>query len=57
MGLEIIMLSEARQRKKISYDIVYMWNQKIKDTNERISKQKQTQRHRKQIYGYQRGEG
>ena len=34
---------------------IYMWNLK-KDTNEFISKT-ETHRHRKQIYGYQRGEG
>ena len=38
----------------MSYDIAYMWNQKKKDTNELISKQKQTHKHRKQTYGYQR---
>ena len=33
-----------------------MWNLK-NDTNELIYKQKQTHRHRKQTYGYQRGKG
>ena len=51
MKLEIIILSEVRQ---ISCDITYMWNIEY-DTNELIYKQKQTHRHRKQTYGYQRG--
>ena len=33
MQLEIIILSELSQRH-ISYDITYMWNLKINDTNE-----------------------
>ena len=28
MELEIIILSEVRQRKQISYDFTYMWNLK-----------------------------
>ena len=36
MGLEIIILSEVRQRQ-IPYDITYMWNLKY-DTNEHIYK-------------------
>ena len=40
---EIIILSEVNQRQ-ISYDITYMWNLKKKnDANELISKQKQIQ--------------
>ena len=35
------------------YDITYLWNLKY-DTNEFVLKQKQTHRHRKQIYGRQR---
>ena len=31
--------------------------QKKNDINELFTKQKQTHRHRKQIYGYQRGKG
>ena len=34
-------------------DITYTWNLKY-DTNEFVMKQKQTHRHRKQIYGCQR---
>ena len=58
MDLEIIILSEVSQtERQIPYDTTYMWNLKY-DTNELIyqtTKQKQTHRHRKQIYGYQRG--
>ena len=35
--------------------ITYMWN--LKDNTNQFTKQKQTQRNRKQIYGNQRGEG
>ena len=39
MDLEIIILSEASQRKTISYDITHMWNLIIlNDTNELIYK-------------------
>ena len=39
MDLEIIILSEASQRKTISYDIIHMWNLIIlNDTNELIYK-------------------
>ena len=38
------------------YGITYMWNLKY-DTNELIYKQKQTHRHKEQIYGYQRVKG
>ena len=54
MDLEIIILSEVSQRQ-ILYDVTYMWNLK-NDTNELI-KQKQTHRHKKKSYGYQRGKG
>ena len=36
MDLEIIILSEVRQRQ--IYDITYVWNQKKKDKNELICK-------------------
>ena len=42
--------SKSDRERKISYDIAYMWN--LKNTTN-----KQTLRHRKQTYGYQRGEG
>ena len=41
------------RERQISHDITYMWNLKY-DANEFI-KQKQTHRHRKQTFGYQRG--
>ena len=37
-----------------------MWNQKMIQVNlftKQITKQKETHRHRKQTYGYQRGKG
>ena len=37
MDLEIIILSEVRQRKQISYDFTYMWNLK-QDTKEFVYK-------------------
>ena len=43
------------RERQISHDIIYMWNLKY-DANEFI-KQKQTHRHRKQTYDYQRGKG
>ena len=53
MDLETIILSEVSQTEKDKYhDITYMWTLKY-DTNELISK---TDSHRKQSYGYQRGE-
>ena len=56
MDLEIIILSEVSQRQ-ISYDITYMWNLKKMIQMNLFTKQKQTHRHRKQTYGYQRGKG
>ena len=47
--------SKSDREKQIPFDITYMWNVKY-DTNE-LTKQKQTHRHRKQIYGYQKGKG
>ena len=38
MDLKVITLSELSQRKKISHDIIYMWNLKKNDTNELIYK-------------------
>ena len=45
--------SKSERERQILYDITYMQNLKY-DRNE---KQKQIHRHRKQIYGYQRGKG
>ena len=42
MDLESVILNEVRQRRKI-YDIPYMCNLKINDTNKR-TKQKETPR-------------
>ena len=47
--------SKSDRGRQVSYDIAYMQNLKKNDTNELITKQKQTHRRRKQIYGYQRG--
>ena len=55
--LEIIIHSEVSQRQRqVSYGITYMGS--IERWCEWIYLQnKQTHRHRKQIYGYQRGQG
>ena len=37
------------------YDIAYIWNLKKNYTNDLFTKQEQTYRHRKQIYGHQGG--
>ena len=52
VDLEIIILSGVRQRQ-ISY-ITYVESKKMIQMN-LFTKQKQTQRHRKQTYDYQRG--
>ena len=46
--------SQSDREREILHDITYMWNQKIIQVNLYI-KQKQTHRHRKQTYSYQRG--
>ena len=46
--------TKSERKRQIPYDITYMWNLKY-ETNELITKQKQTHGHRKQTYGYQRG--
>ena len=58
LDLEIVILSEVKldRERQILYDITYMWNLKIIQIN-LFTKQKQTLRHRKQIYVYQRGKG
>ena len=57
MQLEIFILSEVRKRR-IPYDITYMWN--LKDgTNEPIYKKRETHRPREEIVvgkGKERGE-
>ena len=45
--------SVSERERQISYDIIYVWSLTY-DTNE-LTKQKQTPRHKKQPYGYQRG--
>ena len=54
MNLEIIILCEVSQRQ-VSCDIAYIWNLKKKIQMNLFTKQKQIHRHRKQVYGYQRG--
>ena len=46
----------SNRERQIIYDITYMWNLKITQMN-LYTKQKQTHRHRKQTYGYEREEG
>ena len=54
--------SQSDTERQIAYDTTYMWN--LKKTNEQtkmiqinlFTKQKETHRHRKQIYSYQSGE-
>ena len=52
-----IILSEVNQTKAKKYHVItYMWNLKKKMIQMNLfTKQKQTHRHRKQIYDYQRG--
>ena len=48
--------SKSDRERQILYDITYMWNLK-NSPSKLIYKMKQTHRHRKQTYGYQRGKG
>ena len=57
IDLEIIIPSKSDRERQILYDITYMWNLKKKIQIHLLTKQKQTHRHRKQTYGYQRGKG
>ena len=41
MDLESVILNEVTQRRKISYDVPYMWNLKRNDTNE-LTKQRES---------------
>ena len=50
------MWSKSDRERQILYDITYMWNLQLIQTNLFI-KQKQTHRHRKQTYGYQTWKG
>ena len=56
MHLKIIIPSEVKsdRARQILYDITYMWNLKKIVQMNLFTKQKQTHRHRKQTYGYQR---
>ena len=56
MDLENIILSEVSQ-SQMSHDISYMWNLKKIIQIKLFTMQKQTHRHRKQTYGFQRGKG
>ena len=49
--------SKSDRERQILYDITYMWNLKKMIQMNLFTKQKQTQRHRKQTYGYQRRKG
>ena len=52
IDLEIIIISEVSQTgKDISYDMAYMWTVK-RILMKLFTKQKQTQVHRKETYGY-----
>ena len=49
--------NKSDRERQISYDIAYMWNLKNMIQMNLSTKQKQTHRHGKQTYGYQRGKG
>ena len=49
--------SKSDRETQISYDITYMLNLKKMIQMNLFTNQKQTHRHRKQTYGYQRGKG
>ena len=56
VDIEIIILSKPDRETQISYDIAYMWNLNLKKIQMYFfPKQKETHRHRKQTYGYQKG--
>ena len=54
MDLEIVILSKQVRQRQVSYIITYMLNLKKMIQMNLFAKQKQTHRHRKQTYGYQR---
>ena len=49
------MFKRRISRERQIYDITYLWNLKKMIQVNLFTKQKQTYRHRKQSYGYQRG--
>ena len=50
--------SKPDRERQISYYVAYMWNLKKKMVKMSLyTKQKETHRHKKQTYGYQRGKG
>ena len=53
MGRKVFKRRISRERQ--IYDITYLWNLKKMIQVNLFTKQKQTYRHRKQSYGYQRG--
>ena len=55
MNLEIITLSQKKKEKDRCHVISLICGILKNNTNELIYKQKQTHRHRKQTFGYQRG--
>ena len=56
MDLKIIKRREVSQTERQIYDATSMWGLKMIQMN-LFTKQKQTHRHGKQPYGYQRGKG
>ena len=56
LDLEIIILSEVSQTEKNKYHVISLICGILKMIKMNLfTKQKQTHRHRKQTYGYQRG--
>ena len=52
-----IKSSKSDKERQILYDITYMWNLKKMVQMNLFTKDKQSHRCRKQIYGYQGGKG
>ena len=57
MDLENIILSEVSQKEKDKYHMISLMYGIIKKSYNDFISQTETQRYRKQIYGYQRGKG
>ena len=56
MQSEVILSEVSQTEKNKHHYITYMWNLILKTMEVNVfTKQKQTQRHRKEIYSYQRG--